>query len=656
MLKSFCLLISYTMLSLVSIVIHIDGYPEETIKFYPIKENNPLIMPEASEVVYFNNDVEPIHNRNFTYKFSYLELQSTSHIDLSGYGCKPATFGYSYEEGNKIFPPFTYPNCSTVTNISESQLKIDRLSQTLYINCKDQESGYYFYGPLGNSNFMLSNRTYQFKLNKYKSPVDSKNIEFGLGICSNEKIEKPDEIDPFKIQHADISPIFNKSLFEISKKYVNGKPRLIFMLTLDSLSRRHFYRKLPKLIKFLNESEKTIPHIAVYDFMMHSTIGSDSVANQIPIFGGLNYEEHLDFSKGDRLGTNSIWSKMKSKGYVTAIGFDDCDRWFPEILGESLDTDYTIRQFYCLVKEYIGVKAAKNENEQRCIGPNMTHQYMLKYTLDLIKMYNGVNMWLYLHLNAGHENSGQHAATLDDDVTSFLKSFFILAKNYEIILYLHADHGMRYGNWYRSLDAYQETKLPSMFVLASKNLLNRFPYSYHCLHENKKRLTSKLDIRETTLGLIGMSEKHRYSINWLRNIASYSRNCRDIMSPSLRCACNRMTEAPLDNSTILSLSDQVSWKVQEFLNSISYNHPLHPPGQFCDPWNLDRIFNIYHIGISKTKEMFKFEFGASTHPKVRLEVNIGLGVNETYSQVFLTSFKPLNIWLGQKYLVLVRVI
>jgi hypothetical protein len=636
-------------------VVHIGGYSEVVRLFEFLQKNSSLLLVEVDVLYTPKDEVVPVHNRNYSYQFQYLDSETTASLDLSGYACKPATFGYSITEGNKLFPPFTYPPCSIVTSFSESLLLLNRSSQMLSMNCSEPEKGFFFSGPVTGLNLMLRKNTFQLKLQKYQPPVNAQQLEFGLGLCSEEEIKETSEINPTKLHHASMSPVFNETLYEKSKSKVNGKPRLIFLLTLDSLSRRHFYRKLPKVVKFLNESEKNMPNFAVYDFLMHSTIGSNSVANQVPIFGGLNYQSRLNYSEADRLGKDSIWSKMKSKGYVTVMGFDDCDRWFPEIIGESLNVDYTIRQFYCLVKEYTGVRVQKSENEQRCVGPYQTHFYMLNYTLSLIRMYQGVNLWIYLHLNAGHENTGQHAATLDQDITDFLRNFIDLTEKYEVFMYLHADHGMRYGNWYRSLDAYQETRLPSMFLLASKNLLNRFPYSYHVLSENSRRLTSKMDVRETTLSLIGLTEKNNYSINWLREIASYSRDCQDIRSPSLYCACNRMTEVSLQNLTFASLANQVKWRVQEFLNSMSYAFPRYPPGMFCDQWSLDETFKIYHVHLSVTKEMFKFEFGTKKFPKVRLEVNVGLGINDTHSNVFLSQFRGVRVWLSSRYLVLVRV-
>ena len=60
------------------------------------------------------------------------------------------------------------------------------------------------------------------------------------------------------------------------------------MLTLDSLSRRHFFRKLPKVIDFMNSLNlDKNSKFSIFDFKLHNILGGDSPENQVPIFGGV---------------------------------------------------------------------------------------------------------------------------------------------------------------------------------------------------------------------------------------------------------------------------------------------------------------------------------------------------------------------------------
>jgi hypothetical protein len=51
------------------------------------------------------------------------------------------------------------------------------------------------------------------------------------------------------------------------------------MTTLDSLSRRHFFRKLPQTVDYLNELAEDGSGFKVYDFKVHNVIGADTAEN-----------------------------------------------------------------------------------------------------------------------------------------------------------------------------------------------------------------------------------------------------------------------------------------------------------------------------------------------------------------------------------------
>ena len=133
-----------------------------------------------------------------------------------------------------------------------------------------------------------------------------------------------------------------------------------------------------------------------------------------------------------------------------------------------------------------------------------------------------------MHLNAAHDHTGLHAETLNDDIHEYLSSFL---KKYEdshdIFIYMQADHGMRYGDWYKEIDAYQEKMLPCLFIIASKSLLLQYPYSYNSLFTNTQRMISKMDLRETTLFIEDVIEQTPFSVNLINSIVPKSRTCLD---------------------------------------------------------------------------------------------------------------------------------
>jgi hypothetical protein len=82
-------------------------------------------------------------------------------------------------------------------------------------------------------------------------------------------------------------------------------------------------------------------------------------------------------------------------------------------------------------------------------------------------------MWFYNHYTAAHEETGQHAQTLDHDLRNFVSK--ILEKSEQasadIALFIVGDHGMRYGDFLSGTHAIQEHRLPVFFMISNRSFL-----------------------------------------------------------------------------------------------------------------------------------------------------------------------------------------
>lgn len=96
------------------------------------------------------------------------------------------------------------------------------------------------------------------------------------------------------------------------------KKQIIMLLVVDSASRRHFYRKLPKTVEFLDNLDSKKHRL--FDFKIHNVHGDNSVRNTLPIFTGnpkamyhgdkLNDGDPNYFFKGDMLDKRSLFHYM----------------------------------------------------------------------------------------------------------------------------------------------------------------------------------------------------------------------------------------------------------------------------------------------------------------------------------------------------------
>lgn len=566
------------------------------------------------------DDLEILVQNNFyLYQPEVFFIDAGEKLRDEGLTCVPESFGYSVDKGKEVFQEFFYPKCSEKSKQNGTFVHIDRNSNLMYMNCPNPDHPKFISGPLDNRRFLLSEELYyKWKIQDYSNPVNAGSIEFVLASCESDSY----------IQAA-MQPIFNQSAYKAAKsKLVNekSKPKLIYFLTLDSMSRRHFYRKIPRVVQFLNSlnSDQSSGY-SVFDFKIHNILGPDSISNQVPIFGGMeNFVRDFTGDQNiDKLGNSSLWSILRQKGYVSLLGLENCDSYFPNSMGRIPDVDYSVGPFYCAVQKFSSIKFDKKyENLQRCLGGHQSHYYILNYTKTVVELNKGVNLWIYNHLNAAHESTGQHAATLNDDLTEYLQEFLeMFSKEFEIFIFLNADHGMRYGNWFKDTDAYQENKLPALFVIASKSLLDQHKFSYHALTENSKRLTSKLDLRETTLYLAGINETSKNSYNLLATIIPKSRECEDALISPWECACINMDQITNISDTMSTVLNSLVTYAEKVINSGSYSLPIYPLGKYCKKIEISKILKVFHVSINNVNEFFKLELESDARPGMVFQVN-----------------------------------
>ncbi|CAG9336230.1 unnamed protein product [Blepharisma stoltei] len=425
--------------------------------------------------------------------------------------CFPEVFGYSVEAGEKIFPPHEYPSCESLT-LNPPKMEMNFTENKLIMECGGKAKGYYILEPKESKNslYLLQEMRKMWEVKEYDGPVNLKhNEEYALGSCNGSKWNGAIYMPRFNEEAYNRTKEKIKELSE--KTGVFHRPQIVFMLTVDSFSRRHFFRKLPKTVEFLNSLGDS--KYSVFDFKIHNIYGDTSINNMVPVLGNKTLKVHRKPPKVDYIGPSALWNQFREMGYITYLGFEDCDYYFPKSLGRYPEVDHIARSFYCGGFEYMDLKMNKKHTTQRCMGDHMSHYYILNYTFAFTDMYKDINQWIYIHINTAHEETGLHAATLDPDLSYFLKDYL---KKYEdthdVVIYLHADHGMRYGKWFTDIEAYQEAKLPAFFLIASNSLLDRIPNSYDSLTYNTMRLTTKIDLRTSSLYLSGLPYDIQYPV------------------------------------------------------------------------------------------------------------------------------------------------
>ena len=336
-------------------------------------------------------EVETTPKENFEFNnFSHnFQIDDTDEITKNNnIYCLPSNFGYSVTSGEMVFPNYTYPRCDTAVKNSPI-LNFDTEKNEFSMECQ-QGSPYYVLEPNTKKGrlYLYDEISDLFKIDKYNKPVKLNDEEFVLGSCDGSKFSNVVYIPRFK------PDVFSETKETIHKLGLKNKPLIVLILTVDSYSRRHFFRKMPKTVEFLNSLNMSFP---TFDYKLHNIIGPTSIANMVPIFSGIKYlDEPFVSSENpqeyDVLIKDSMWGHFKSKGFVTLFGLEDCDYEFPETIGRYPKVDHTIRTFFCAAKKYAKINTKVNSTPaQRCVGAHMSHYYALDYITKFSELYYSLN-------------------------------------------------------------------------------------------------------------------------------------------------------------------------------------------------------------------------------------------------------------------------
>mmetsp|Transcript_6961 Transcript_6961/g.12676 ORF Transcript_6961/g.12676 Transcript_6961/m.12676 type:complete len:697 (+) Transcript_6961:23-2113(+) len=471
-------------------------------------------------------------NADFPYKHRnhYIYDDELVFIDTPEQVCIPESFGYDDLEAARLFPYTGFPPCGE----GESG-KIRHYSNQLEMNCTN---AYYVPGIIPTED-RLGDVPFEQEIVQYRGQsIDLGSREFVFATCEG-------RVSQFEF--ASLRPQPLKHLLSAAPVPV---PTIILCLTLDSVSRRNFFRKLPKTLGVLNSL--SIEDYSVFDFKIHNVVGEYSASNILPmLFGDVSFKRLKSRVKGELFYDSSVYRYAQEAGWATLLIEESCENDLAAYIGEKPQVDHLVSHFWCGAKRFYGFK--NNSKNQRCIAQHNSHVYAYKYADEFASLYSHLNQWQFVFVNTAHENTGTVIETLDQDTADFLADFLEKHRDKEVMLMLTGDHGMRYGEWFKTIDGSHEHRLPLGMVIASRSLLEKHPYSLDTLTHNTNRLTSKLDLYLTMRHLIDPEGVTRTSAkyNELKAAASSrykpvslllekvpnNRTCADMGIPVFWCSC-----------------------------------------------------------------------------------------------------------------------
>ncbi|CAG9325566.1 unnamed protein product [Blepharisma stoltei] len=550
--------------------------------------------------------------------------------------CKPESFGYTLEEASILFPNVTYPRCEEKYKSSPEMFYIDRTTNTLHMNCTGKVALGFSGIDEWFGEYKYSNRPKDYN----GEPLELESEEYAFGTCDINKTSD--------FEHVAYKLKLNEESLQRAKNSLYGKPINIVMLVIDSLSRRMFFRKIPKSVEYLNSIAK---NVSIFDFKLHHVIGQGSHNSFMPTFyGDMPYSATL-YMQGDLYYNVSIWKYLHERGFVTMMGMDCCDNNLAQFIGKKPKVDHKMGSIWCSASAQYGY--SETSKRERCIGNKNAHAWMMDYILDFSETYKNVSRYTYMHIDTAHEETGTVVSTIDLDLKKFLEEFF--SRDEDSILFLMGDHGMRYGEWFKSKDGSHEHKLPLLLIITKDRVLDNIPNSSKILLQNTNRLLSKFDFH-TVLQHLGnypdlesnreeirtKTSKRLTTYNWFTDYIPDNRTCEDAGIPVYWCICQPFIE--ITHNQNLEDFTYLTNNIIEIFNTENkiYNQTEKT---ICQKLNLNKSVYIGKL-VDGDIDYYKIKFTVQEKESALLEVIVKLSRNYIEKKE-LEYFNVKNIVFGE---------
>jgi hypothetical protein len=336
--------------------------------------------------------------------------------------------------------------------------------------------------------------TWKSIYSNYKSQVVENLIDMDDNTVSEEEKKNVEAIIDFQGKEPEVQ-IIVKRQDELAKKREEifksnykggvmsegGLPfKNIFFVFIDSVSRNHFKRKLPKFYSWIenfyeSESDPDIKYES-FQFLKYHATATWTNGNMMPLFFGVPWDESC-------CGIYSLnW--FKQKGYVTGSILNQCSREFVDLHANAMtqkltwtNYDHEFSSLFCdpnfsppdnpfpIMNGPYGVR-------KKCLYSKPTLDYALNYTSQFAELYKDQPKFYRIGNINGHEGTGEVIKYDDDTLVEFMKDFERNGHMQDTLTIIFSDHGYAMPGFhtiFKSEDHKKEATLPVLYFIIPKN-------------------------------------------------------------------------------------------------------------------------------------------------------------------------------------------
>ena len=357
--------------------------------------------------------------------------------------------------------------------------------------------------------FLKYNKT----INKYEPKIDlyydrdlafEKNLTFD-GIFRQNK----NEYDTKRTAY--IPPLKTNEGIDLEELKLKPLTKNVLVFFSDATSRRHFFRKYPKLMKIFDRhyNNKTST-LASYQFMKHQTLYPGTLANIGAAYFG-TFNKNSGFS---------VLRKFKKHGFMLGGSQNICSAEVIDINEddpvkyEFQDQDHEFWAPFCDVNQqptsgfYNDFKGPYSALK-KCMWEKQSIDWSIEYARQFLNKYKDQHKIFRLGTADSHETSGEVIRYVDDSIADFIDELEANGTLEETTLLVFSDHGQYSNGWYpryfETADYEIEMELPGLFVLLPKSVKNFDKIDVN-MKSRENTMTTAFDVYKTLISIIDGDE------------------------------------------------------------------------------------------------------------------------------------------------------
>lgn len=373
----------------------------------------------------------------------------------------------------------------------------------------------------------------------------------------NIKLIKSDEVDPQHHSYLNLEdPMKPKLEINITRdegmiakkkelmknnKELKKRPNVLVLL-IDSLSRQHFFRKMPKTAAYFeNYFERKEPGFEAYQFFRFHAVSRKDYPNLLTMrYDSREFWEALH--PWHRFETN-----YKDEGWVTSTSTGKCEVNELDLRDEENGKKYPSKdpldyEFYAAacdpnatpIEDPFQVFKGPFSEFRRCLYGDDSSRYNLDFVYDMWKKYPDMPKLSVVTLLDGHEFTGELPVYLDKHIPDFFEKMKKEGLLEDSITFLLSDHGNNANLLFKNTKSgLNELSNPFLMMMLSKNNADVYGKT---LKNNEQKLLSMHDVNRVLNEIAGAKQEF-VGWNYMLHEIEDDRTCGDANIPPAICRC-----------------------------------------------------------------------------------------------------------------------